>query len=106
MMKDLPILSIDFTEIAVNEQDGYAEIDLSFTPAITEPVTIVYSTIQGTAVGGEDYTIQTNTTLEIATGNQETIFIPITNDNTYEGQEKFSMEISTISRSSLWFRSD
>ena len=92
----LPILSIDFTEISVNEQDGYAEIGLSFTPAITEPVTIVYSTIQGTAIGGEDYTIQTNTILEIATGNQEIIFIPITNDNTYEGQEEFSMEISVI----------
>ena len=93
----LPSLSIDSTEISVNEQNGYAEIDLSFAPVITEPVTIVYSTIQGTAVGGEDYTIQTNTTLEIATGNMETIFIPISNDNTYEGEEKFSMKISTIS---------
>ena len=92
----LPILSIDSNQIAVNEQNGYAEVDLSFIPAITEPVTIVYSTIQDTAVGGVDYTIQTNATLEIATGNKETIFIPITNDNIYEGEEKFSMEISAI----------
>ena len=92
----LPILTIDSDQIAVNEQSGYAEIDLSFTPAITEPVTIVYSTIQDTAVGGVDYTIQTNATLEITTGNQETIFIPIANDNSYEGEEKFSMEISAI----------
>ena len=91
-----PLLSIDSTEIVANEQDGYAEIDLSFAPSITEPVMIVYSTIQGTAVGGVDYTIQTNTTLEIPSGSKETIFIPITNDNTYEGEEEFSMEISAI----------
>ena len=93
----LPTLSIDSTEIAANEQSGYAEIGLSFTPAITEPVTIFYSTIQGTAVGGVDYTIQTNARLDIPTGNQETIFIPITNDNIYEGEEKFSIEISVDS---------
>ena len=93
----LPLISIDSTEIAVNEQNGYAEIDLSFTTAITEPVTIVYSTIQDTAVGGVDYTIQTNATLEIITGNQETIFIPITNDNIFESEEEFSIEISAIS---------
>ena len=93
----LPILSIDSDQIAVNEQSGYAEIDLSFAPVITEPVTIVYSTIQDTAVGGNDYTIQTNATLEIATGSTETIFIPITNDNIYEGDEEFSIEISAIS---------
>ena len=29
----LPILSIDSTEITVNEQSGYTEIGLSFTPA-------------------------------------------------------------------------
>ena len=92
----LPLLSIDTDQIAVNEQSGYAEIGLSFTPAIIEPVTIVYSTIKGTAVGGVDYTIQTNATLEIATGNKETIFIPITNDNIYEGEKEFSMEISVI----------
>ena len=93
----LPYLSIDLTEIAVDEQDGYAEIDLSFAPVITEPVTIVYSTIQDTAVGGDDYSIQTNTTLEITTGSKETIYIPITNDKIYEDEEKFSMEISAIS---------
>ena len=92
----LPTLSIDSTEISVNEQDGYAGIGLSFTPTITEPITIVYSTIQGTAVGGEDYTIQSDKTLEVATGSKETIFIPITNDNIYEGEEKFFMEISVI----------
>ena len=92
----LPILSIDSDQIAVNEQNGYAEINLSFAPSITEPVMIVYSTIQSTAVGGVDYTIQTNTTLEIPTGNQEIIFIPITNDSIYEGEEEFSMELSVI----------
>ena len=93
----LPTLSIDSSEIAVNEQSGYAEIGLSFTPAITEPVTIIYSTIQRTAVGGVDYTMQTNTTIEILTGSNETIFIPIINDNIYEGKEEFFMEISVIS---------
>ena len=93
----LPILSIDSTEISANEHSGYAEIGLSFTPPITEPVTLVYSTIQGTAIGGADYTASSNVAFEIATGNKETIFIPITNDNIYEGEEEFSMEISAIS---------
>ena len=93
----LPTLSIDSIEIAVNEHSGYAEIGLSFTPAITEPVTIVYSTIQSSAVGGVDFTMFTNVTIEIPTGSKETIFIPIINDNIYEGEEEFFMEISAIS---------
>ena len=93
----LPSLSIDSTEIFVYEQSGYAEIGLSFTPAITKPISIVYSTLQGTAVGGVDYTIQTNVRLEIATGSKEIIFIPVTNDNIFEGEEEFSLKFSAVS---------
>ena len=40
----LSTLSINSTRINVNEQAGYAEIGLSFTPAIKEPVMVTYTT--------------------------------------------------------------
>ena len=96
----LPLFSIDSDQITVNEQSGYAEIGLSFTPAVIEPVTITYltfSTSLNTASGGLDYPIQSNNAAEIPAGNKGTIFIPITDDNVFEGNETFSAKVTAIS---------
>ena len=93
----LPTLSINSTRINVNEQAGYAEIGLSFTPATTEPVMVTYTTIQNTAFDDMDYVMQTSETIEIPSGPTGTIYIPITNDNIFEGNENFSVIITGIS---------
>ena len=93
----LPTLSINSTRVNVNEQAGYAEIGLSFTPATTEPVIVTYTTIQNTAFDGMDYVLQTSEIIEIPSGPSGTIYIPITNDNIYEGNENFSVVITGIS---------
>ena len=58
---------------------------------------VTYTTIQNTAFDDIDYVMQVSETIEISSGLTGTIYIPITNDNIYEGNENFSVIITGIS---------
>ena len=96
-MRDFQLSPLIQPHINTNEQSGYAEIGLSFTPVTTEPVMVTYTTIQNTAFDDIDYVMQVSETIEISSGLTGTIYIPITNDNIYEGNENFSVIITGIS---------
>ena len=93
----LPTLSIDSTAVSANEQNGYAEIGLSLTSATTEPVIVTYTATQNTAIEGEDYMVQASELIEISTNSTAgNIYIPISNDNVYEGNEDFTVKITGV----------
>ncbi|GAB1434362.1 hypothetical protein MASR2M32_05730 [Sphaerotilus sulfidivorans] len=93
---DRPRISIN-DPAEVNEGDGTNTVTFTVTlsNASNLPVTVAYTTANGTALAGSDYVAQ-NGTLTFAPGQTTaTITITILDDAVYEGPESFSVELSS-----------
>ena len=85
-----------------SEADGYIEFTVSVRPILrTAPVVVRYTTVDGTAAAGTDYTRQVNTgqTYKIfsipAYGGSGTIRIPITDNEVYGPAKKtFTLQLT------------
>ncbi|MBD2329048.1 Calx-beta domain-containing protein [Alkalinema sp. FACHB-956] len=67
---------------------------VKLSQAATQPITLDYTTKDGTALAGEDYTAA-NGTLTFAAGETEkTITIQVNGDTKFEGDETFTLELS------------
>ena len=86
-----------------SESDGYVEFTVTVRPILrTTPVLVRYTTVDGTAIAGSDYTREVETgqaykILNIPAGqSRATIRIPITDDQVYESaDETFTLQLTT-----------
>ena len=89
-----PELSIADTE--VNEADETATLTVTMKGRSASDVTIAYSTVDGTAVAGQDYTAKTST-ITFASSDAPTqrrqVTVEITDDDVYEQTEAFTVEL-------------
>ncbi|KDB53637.1 hypothetical protein X805_07670 [Sphaerotilus natans subsp. natans DSM 6575] len=91
---DRPTIAIN--DVVVNEAGNYAEFTVTLTGATALPVNVAFTTRDGTALAGSDYTA-TSGVLTFAPGEtSKTIRVPIVNDSpaVYEGPEAFTVELS------------
>ena len=92
-----------------SESDGYVEFTVSVRPILrTVPVVVRYTTVDGTAAAGADYTRQVNTgqTYKIfsipANGGAATIRIPITDNEVYGPAKKtFTLQLTNQNNKAL-----
>ena len=85
-----------------SESDGHVEFTVAVRPILrTTPVLIRYTTVDGTAIAGSDYTreVETGQTYKIlsipASRSSGTIRIPITDDQVYESaDETFTLQLT------------
>ena len=85
-----------------SESDGHVEFTVTVRPVLrTTPVLVRYSTVDGTAIAGSDYTREVETgqnykILTIPAGQSSaTIRIPITDDQVYESaDETFTLQLT------------
>ena len=92
-----------------SESDGYVEFTVSVRPILrTVPVVVRYTTVDGTAAAGTDYTRQVNTgqTYKIfsipANGGAGTIRIPITDNEVYGPAKKtFTLQLTNQNNKAL-----
>ena len=92
-----------------SEADGYIEFTVSVRPILrTAPVVVRYTTVDGTAAAGTDYTRQVNTgqTYKIfsipANGGSGTIRIPITDNEVYGPAKKtFTLQLTNQNNKAL-----
>ena len=92
-----------------SESDGYVEFTVSVRPILrTVPVVVRYTTVDGTAAAGTDYTRQVNTgqTYKIfsipANGGAATIRIPITDNEVYGPAKKtFTLQLTNQNNKAL-----
>ena len=83
--------------LETTEAGESATITVNLSKAASSDVTVNYSTTDGTAVAGSDYT-STSGTLTIAAGaSSGTITVPLTKDDTAEGPENFTVTLSEAS---------
>ena len=90
-----PVITI--TDASVTEGDGGIRT-LTFTIALSRasalPVSVDYSTVDGTARAGEDYEAAAGTLVFAPGETTKTITIVITGDTEEEGKETFFVELS------------
>ncbi|NYG34495.1 type I secretion C-terminal target domain-containing protein [Sphaerotilus montanus] len=80
--------------VTVNEGAGQAVFTVTLSNASKEPVTVRYTTADGTATGGADYTPVTGLITFAPGETSKTIAVPILNDTVYEGDETFKLTLS------------
>ena len=106
------VVSITDTTVAYMHLEGARVLEssgnLEFTVRVSPPeptlaVTVQYSTADGTATGGSDYTSSSASTLSIAAGQSSaTIAIPITNDTLDEADvETFTLRLTSPTAATL-----
>ena len=91
---DQAVLSIASTQISEGNA-GSQNVDLTLTlsaPA-SQPVTVDYTTVNGTALAGSDYTAKTGTVTFPAGTIRQTISIPVSGDKVVEANETFSVTL-------------
>ena len=92
-------VSIAINDITVSETSGNAVFTIALTGNIQDALTVDYTTNNGTALAGSDYTAKSGTITFPAgsvTGNTATISISIINDAVAEPTETFTVTLSNI----------
>ena len=90
----LPTLSFAPNEVTVDEDAGSATLTVELDPASTGTVTVDYATRDSSAKAGEDYTATSGTLTFAATETSKTFTVPITDDDVYENNESFQVDLS------------
>ena len=98
---DIEPVTASVTAGAVTEGDDGTFVNAPFTitldQAQTIPVTLDYSTSNGTAIAGSDYTPTSDTLTIPANTTTMQINVPVIGDTVFEGDETFSLTLSNPS---------
>ena len=98
----LPVAQFDDATYEGLEFLGFLNIKVTLDAAASGTVTVVYSTADGTATAPDDYTAVTDGSVSITTGDTEAaIRISITDDNTHEETETFSVTLTSAQGATL-----
>ena len=84
------------SSVSVNEADGTATVMVTLNGSVQGGATVNFTTVDGTAVAGSDYT-STSGTLTFTAGNDGDmlpITVPILNDDIVELTEAFTIQLS------------
>ncbi len=95
-----PVLSIA-NSASVNEDGSSVGINVSLTGATALDASFSYTTSNGTATAGDDYTAQSGTITIPAGQSSATITIPILDDNIDENNENFTVTISNPTNATI-----
>ncbi|MDD2762221.1 MAG: Calx-beta domain-containing protein, partial [Methylomonas sp.] len=96
--EDIPgTVGLDATAYSVNEADGTVTISVSRAGGVDGPVTVNYSTSDGTAIAGQDYSaVSGQLSWESGVGGAQTVVIPLVNDTLVEVPENFTFTLSGL----------
>ena len=98
---DVSTLSVD--SASADEGDGHVEFEVTISAASDQTVTVDYSTADGTATAGQDYTAA-NSTLSFPANSTSslTISVPVIDDTVDEDEEEtFTLTLSNATGSEL-----
>jgi autotransporter-associated beta strand protein len=81
---------------SLGEGGGSVALNVTRTGGSASPVSVNYSTSNGTAAAGSDYTAQSSTlTWAAGDATDKTIVVPVTDDAVYEGNESFGVALNS-----------
>ena len=82
---------------SANEDSGSITFTVTLATPVPETVTVNYTTVDGTATAGSDYTTTAGTLTFVANDQSETITVPLTADTLFEGDETFTVQLTGAS---------
>jgi uncharacterized repeat protein (TIGR03806 family) len=93
--------TVAVVDVTVDEGAGEASIQLNLSAESGRVVSVSYATTDGSAAAGSDYEA-TRGTVTFAPGETAAaIRVPVTNDSVSEGDESFSVSLTTASNATL-----
>jgi Calx-beta domain len=88
------VFQFSSTSFTVNENETNATLSVLRLGGTLGNATVDYTTVNDSAIGGQDF-ISTSSTLQFTNGQDtETILVPLINDSLPESQENFSLQLS------------
>lgn len=90
-----PLITI--TDVTVNENAGKAILNICLSEKSNKPVSVIYSTSNGTAQAGQDYYFNIGLAVIPAGRTCDQVSIPIINDQKRENNEYFNVNLSMAS---------
>ncbi|WP_316801641.1 Calx-beta domain-containing protein [Pedobacter frigidisoli] len=96
---DPATVSISATPTSINENAGTATFTVTLSNAVQSAFNVSYTTVDGTAMQGSDYTTTSGTLTfpaNSAAGATLTFTVPIIDDNLVEASETFDATISNV----------
>ncbi|MBD2413823.1 hypothetical protein FACHB389_24300 [Nostoc calcicola FACHB-389] len=78
-----------------------AVFTVTLSAASSQPITVQYTTVNGTAIAGNDFIATTNTLTFAANQTSQTINVALLNDNLNEANESFSLNLSNPTNATL-----
>ncbi len=98
-----PAYSLDVLDISIREGGDAARftVNLSPAPGAGESVVVSYQTQDGSAQSGSDYTTTAGTLTFTAGQTQNTVSVPIADDNTPESDENFSLQLTSANTNTV-----
>ncbi|WP_343990522.1 Calx-beta domain-containing protein, partial [Kangiella japonica] len=96
--------SVAINDVSIAEDGVNAVFTVTLTGDVQDGFTLNYTTNDGTATAGSDYTTASGSlSFTGTTGETRTITVPITNDTTVEGDETFTVDLSGLSNAGVTF---
>jgi hypothetical protein len=92
--------TLSITGVTVSEGAGTATFQVSLSAGADPDATVDYTTANGSAVAGSDYTT-TAGNLTVPAGGTADIVVPISDDGVHENAETFTVELSNPVRATL-----
>jgi len=94
-----PALSV--ADVSVSETDGSASATVSLSYASSLPISVDYATADASATAGSDYSAVSGSLSFAAGETSKTVTIAILTDSEYEGNESFTLTLSSPDNASL-----
>ncbi|TAG68900.1 MAG: hypothetical protein EAZ24_14855, partial [Burkholderiales bacterium] len=97
---DRPVFNVG-SDFIVDEAAGTITFTVTKTGSTNLASAVAFTTVDGSAAAGSDYTATAGTLTFAANETSKTITVPITNDTVFEGAETFSLQISTPTNATI-----
>ncbi|MBP9850042.1 MAG: hypothetical protein KBC58_11460, partial [Flavobacterium sp.] len=92
---------LSVADVSVNEGAGTATVTVTLSASSTNVITVAYTTSNGTATAGQDYTATSGTLTFTAGQTSRTFTISIINDITVESTETINITLSDPTNASI-----
>ncbi len=92
-------VQVSIADTAVTEGDSgsvTAAFVVTLSPTVTHPVTVTYTTVNGTAIAGSDYTAVSGAFTFAPGESQRTVNVPVLGDVVDESDEDFFVNLSNV----------
>ncbi len=98
---DNDFVGISVNDVSAAEGSGKITFAVTLSAAFTQPVTVAYTTQNGSAVSGSDYTAANGSLTFTASQVSRSLEITLLNDNVNESTETFTLKLSNPTQAIL-----